>query len=96
MPDHDKIDASLAALPDELANAYPRAAHRGRLEQIAAHVTTLRHLVAQLPDEEEREADYDNRLVESYRGGRWKQPSDPHTHNDDAAARLADALSREG
>lgn len=96
MPDHDAIDASLAALPDELAEAYPRAAHRGRLDQIKAHTDTLRHLVAQLPGEEEREADYEKRLMESYRGGRWKQPSDPHTHNDDAAARLADALSREG
>lgn len=96
MPDQNSVDAVLAALPDQLAKEYPRAAHRGRHEQIAAHVTMLRHLVNQLPDEEEREAEYEARLMESYRGGRWKQPSDPHTHNDDAALRLSDALARNG
>ena len=94
--DHAAADDMLASLPDQLAAAYPRAAHRGRLDQIGAHIATLRSLVGQLPDEEEREAEYEERLLGAYKSGQFHQPSAAFTHSDDAGARLADALARNG
>jgi hypothetical protein len=94
--DHEEFDTTLAALPDQLRAAYPRAAHRGRIEQIEAHVTTLRHLVGQLPDEEEREAEYEQRLL-ALHGSGFMKPNDRKGSMhmpDDAWNRLEDALRR--
>ena len=95
--DHDETDAALAALPGQLRAAYPRAAHRGRIEQIEAHVAGLRSLIAELPGEEEREAEYEGRLLALHASG-FMKPDDKKgsVHMPDSAwERLEDALRRE-
>jgi hypothetical protein len=74
-----------------------RAAHGGRLEQMDAAATHLVHLMEQLPDEEVREADYEERLLASYRSGDFgisAGPGHEHTASHDARERLQDALRR--
>lgn len=84
--------AALDGLVDALREKYPRACHGGRLEQIEQLTTTLQHLVSCLPDEEAREADFEDRLLASYDAGQFG--SDPHTASHDAKERLHDALRR--
>lgn len=72
-PSSDSVAAqaaeSLASLPDDLAAAYPRLAHRGRLEQVDQHCRNLASLVAELDAEEEREADFAARLLVMHDAG---------------------------
>lgn len=86
----------LDGLAEQLRAAYPRACHRGRLDQIEAHVTTLRSLIAQLPDEEAREAAYEESLLALHAAGHLR-PEDKRGSivvPDHAWERLADALAR--
>jgi hypothetical protein len=95
--DHTEFDASLKALPGQLRDAYPRAAHRGRIEQIEAHVTTLRSLVGGLPDEDFSEAEYESRILALHGAGLMK-PSDHRSSvpmPSHAWERLDDALARQ-
>jgi|SRR5215471_4771434 len=82
----------LEGLVSDLRSRYSRGTHRGRLDQIEQVATGLGHLISQLDDEEMREADYEDRLLASYRSGTFG--TDPHTANHDARERLNDALAR--
>jgi hypothetical protein len=87
--DHTEIDDSLAAIPDDLRAAYPRIAHQGRLAQIEAHIKGLRSLIAELPAEAVREADYEARLLALHDAGNFIRHEHPH----DAHMRLQAALA---
>jgi hypothetical protein len=88
----------LSQIASGLQQAYPRPELRGRVEQIQSHITSLVHLIAQLPAEEEREADYQARVLAAYRSGTYRGPSADHgfTHTDAAAQHLASALNGGG
>ena len=90
--------AYLDGLPGDLADAYPRAAHRGRLEQVGQAAKTLASLVGELDGEEHREADLEGRLLAAYREGGWKGTAPEHgvTHTHGAQDRLAAALLGNG
>jgi hypothetical protein len=98
----------LSQLVSDLKAQYPRAAHRGRLEQIEAVAGNLQSLMDQLPGEEEREAEYEQRLLEMHGTGKISLESPPdgadpagpevaaRSHPQAAIERLADALARKG
>lgn len=109
MPAAEDAMQALEQLPQALGAAYPRAAHRGRLEQIEQVAGTLRSLVSQLPDEEAREADYESRLLAMHEAGEIVLPEehpdlDPRdeenhagfAHPQGAVERLRAALAAKG
>ncbi len=86
--------SSLDTIATKLAADYARPALQPRLEQITAHITSLRSLIEQLPGEEAREAELADRLLYAYDNGHWKSTHPDHgfTHTSDAQVRLAHAL----
>lgn len=88
----------LDGLAEDLADAYGRDTHRGRLDQIAAAANGLAALLRELPAEEQREADLESRVLASYRAGQWRAAGGDAavTHTDHAANVLAAALRAEG
>lgn len=84
----DKALSALDRLMKDLAGEYTRAAHSGRLSQIQAHVTSVKSLISQLPDEEIREADHETRLLALHDGGNFKSED----HSSDANEKLRQAL----
>lgn len=82
--------SSLDQVVQDLTEAYPRPALAGRLEQITTHVTGLRSLIEQLPDEEMREADFGRRLLAAHDAGFLDPDRADHTQNfsHDAVERL--------
>ena len=92
------VERALAALdqiPGDLAAEYARPVLRGRMEQITAHLAGLRSLIAQLPDEEAREADYHGRLLAAHDSGMLQRDAQGHpvNFNHDARERLLHALA---
>jgi hypothetical protein len=83
-------DADLDSLVAALRATYPRGAHRGRLDQISQLAASLKGLIGELPAEEEREAEYEARLLALHDQARFT----PHEHPSSAHERLQDALSR--
>ena len=86
--------STLDSLAAELSEEYTHAALQPRLDQILAHITGLRSLIEQLPDELARESDLDQRLLAAYSSGQWKTAHPDHavTHTSDAQWRLQAAL----
>lgn len=68
--------SALDGLVESLREQYQRPALQGRLEQIDAAVANLKHLIAQLPDEEMREADHADRLLAMHDSGETVTGSD--------------------
>jgi len=66
----------LDGLVENLRAKYPRPALRTRLEQIESHVATLESLIDQLSDEEMREADHAERLLDLHDSGETVVGSD--------------------
>jgi hypothetical protein len=84
LTDLDKLDGDLRA-------AYGhRAAHAGRLDQIESIITNLRSLVAQLPDEEAREAEFEGRLLAKHDAGEFDFRTEPSDH----VQRLREGIGR--
>jgi hypothetical protein len=81
--------ALLTDLPGKLAEEFPRAAHQGRLDQVAALAAGLASLVGELPAEEEREAEYADRLLALYDAGSYNKAD----HPDHAQTALRGALA---
>ena len=94
------LGADLDKLAADLEASYGhRRAHRGRLDQITAHITNLRSLIAQLPEEELREAEHETRLLAAHDSGYLIPGSDGTTLsspalNTDQRERLREALAR--
>ena len=80
--------ADLDRVVTDLAGEYTRPALQGRMEQITSHITGLRSLIEQLPDEELRETEYEGRLLALNDAGDFVR----HDHSSDAHARLRYAL----
>ena len=94
MTSAERALSALDGLAAELAAEYTHPALQGRLDQISSHITGLRSLISQLPDEHARETDLDQRLLAAYDGGQWKSGHPDHavTHTSDAQQRLQAAL----
>lgn len=86
-------DETLDALVAGLEGTYGhRRAHQGRLDQIRSAVTGLKSHIAQLPEEEAREAEFEGRLLGEYDANPMGWQKDKYGH--DAHERLRDALER--
>jgi hypothetical protein len=72
----DRDSSVLDGLVESLRKKYTRPALRGRLEQVESTVVGLKHLIDQLADEEMREADHANRLLEIHDSGERVEGSD--------------------
>ena len=92
------VQGALSALDQvvkDLSAQYTRPALAGRMEQISTHVTALKSLVSQLPDEEEREAEFGQRLLAAHDAGFLNPDRADHTQNfsHDAVERLRYEIS---
>jgi hypothetical protein len=81
--------SALNGLGQSLRDEYPRPALSGRIEQIDKAAANLKSLLEQLPDEEEREADYAERLLALHDAGFYER----ERHSQAAHERLEHALS---
>lgn len=88
--------STLDAIVQDLTDTYTRPAHAGRLEQISQHVAGLKAMIEQLPDEEDREADYGRRLLAVHDAGFFNPDNPDHTKNfpHDAVPRLKHELGQ--
>ena len=78
----------LQGLASDLAAEYPRPALSGRIEQIRGLASNLSQMIAHLPEEEMREADYAERLLKLHDAGYF----DANRHPVAAQDRLEYAL----
>lgn len=84
LADLDKLSADLRA------GYGHRRVHGGRLDQIDGIIVNLRNLIAQLPDEEMREADFEQRLLDKHDAGEFDFKTEPADH----VQRLRDGIER--
>src|SRR5258708_19996907 len=73
--------ADLDKLSSDLRAGYGhRQAHTARLDQIDGMIANLRNAVAQLPDEEIREAEFEDRLLARHDAGEFDWRAEPADH----------------